>query len=369
MRANLARRMFLWPGHHPVWAFLVLTFAWTWFWWGIAALTGVGDGVSPFRMIGGLGPAIAAWVLSRSGRDATEPARVPRYRWTYAAAAAVAAGVFALYALRGGDLVPGGQPVLLNGAFLVVVVLLVAGLIAGGRSPDPGIRARMASLLEWRKPWWLWAAAFLIYPAILAMGGALAWALGAPVPLPAAATQPLTVWGPLFVTGVLMTGFFRGGPEELGWRGFMLPELQKQWSPLAASLLIAVVWSLWHLPLHVTGFYDGPVAVGMVVRTLRLIPLAILFTWLYNRSGGSLLLVVVLHAVHNNASSIAPTTYWSFVPGILVIGGLAVWDRMWRPLPNTVARSAGTIPHSPYQAKRRTGSDPSSTNPGSEPPD
>ncbi len=164
------------------------------------------------------------------------------------------------------------------------------------------------------------------------MGVALAWGLGTDISAPDAVTLPITEWLPLFVTGVLMTGFFRGGLEEPGWRGFMLPELQKTYSPLLASLLIAVAWALWHLPLHIAGFYSGPVVTEMVLRIIRVIPLSILFTWLYNRSGGSLLLVVVLHAVHNNAGIIVPGTYWSFVPGLLLIGGFVFWDRMWEPI-------------------------------------
>lgn len=333
MYEKVTRRILSWAKYHSVWAFLVLTFAWTWLWWGIAALIGVGKGPSPLIMIGALGPAIAAITLLRTRGYTAEDTDRRRYRWMYVGAALVAVGVLALNVARGGDVTADGELIGLGGAFLVMAVVLVAGVIAAAQSPDPGIRTRMASLLEWRKPWWLWATAILIYPVILTMGAAMAWLLGTPFSIPETATTPITVWGPIFVTGVLMTGFFRGGLEEPGWRGFMLPELQKQYSPLTASLFIAVPWSLWHLPLHITDFYEGSVVMGMLFRTLRTIPLAILFTWLYNRSGGSLLLVVVLHAVHNNASVIAPTTYWSFVPGLLVIGGFVIWDRMWRPLP------------------------------------
>ena len=295
-------------------------------------MLGVGEGPSPLLIIGALGPAIAAWSLSRKQKYSVEESQHRRHRKMFLGAALVAASVLTVYVLRGGKLTPDGQIDWINGGLLLLAVLLVAGILAAGCSPNPGIRKRMASLLHWRKPWFSWATAFFIYPAILVMGVALAWGLGADISTPEAATRPITEWVPLFVTGVLMTGFFRGGLEEPGWRGFMLPELQKTYSPLSASLLIAVAWALWHLPLHIAGFYSGPIVMEMALRIIRVIPLSILFTWMYNRSGGSLLLVVVLHAVHNNSGIIIPGTYWSFVPGVLLIGGFVIWDRMWQPL-------------------------------------
>lgn len=322
----------LWTSRHPVWGFLVLTFIWTWFWWGIAVMLGVGEGPSPLLMIGGLGPAIAAWILSHEQKQSADDSQRRLHRRTFVGATLVAASVLAVNVLGNGKLTPDGQINGLEGIFLLLAILLVAGILSAGKSPNAGIRKQMATLLHWRQPLWSWATAVFIYPAILLMGAGLAWSLGAGISAPEPVTRPLTEWVPVFVMGVLMTGLFRGGLEEPGWRGLMLPELQRRFSPLTASIVIAVPWALWHLPLHISGFYSGPVVEGMVLRIIRMTPLSILFTWLYNRSGGSLLLMVVLHAVHNNSSIIAPASYWSFVPGVLLIGVFVVWDRMWQPL-------------------------------------
>lgn len=86
--------------------------------------------------------------------------------------------------------------------------------------------------------------------------------------------------------------------EELGWRGFALPGLQAEHSALSASLLIGVVWGLWHLPLWLTGSESH--AIGLFpVFVVSVIALSILATWMYNGSGGSLLLIVLLHAAAN----------------------------------------------------------------------
>lgn len=60
MQKTMIHTLSSWAGRHSVWAFLVLTFGWTWFWWGIEILIGL-----PVGIFGVFGPAIAAWFLSR----------------------------------------------------------------------------------------------------------------------------------------------------------------------------------------------------------------------------------------------------------------------------------------------------------------
>jgi membrane protease YdiL (CAAX protease family) len=95
--------------------------------------------------------------------------------------------------------------------------------------------------------------------------------------------------------------FLLGGPlgEELGWRGFLLPELLKRRSPLAASLFLGLIWALWHLPVDLSGGFllRGPAAI--LVRIIWTLPVAILFTWFYLKSGGNLLVVLFLHTSIN----------------------------------------------------------------------
>lgn len=78
------------------------------------------------------------------------------------------------------------------------------------------------------------------------------------------------------------SALFLGGLEEPGWRGFALPRLQQRYTPVRATLLLGVVWGLWHLPIQ-------PLAIIVTV------PLAFFYTWLFNRTG-SALLCILLHA-------------------------------------------------------------------------
>jgi membrane protease YdiL (CAAX protease family) len=83
--------------------------------------------------------------------------------------------------------------------------------------------------------------------------------------------------------------------EELGWRGLALPLLQSRYRALAASLLIGLMWGLWHLPLY---WFDHAGFEGFISFLLLITLDAVIYTWIYNRTQGSLLLVVMFHTSH-----------------------------------------------------------------------
>jgi membrane protease YdiL (CAAX protease family) len=91
--------------------------------------------------------------------------------------------------------------------------------------------------------------------------------------------------------------------EELGWRGYVLDRLQEKQSALASSLILGVVWSLWHLPLFfVPGSYQAGLGVGTLAFWLFMIgivPLNLPFTWVYNNTGRSILAVILFHSMVN----------------------------------------------------------------------
>jgi len=100
---------------------------------------------------------------------------------------------------------------------------------------------------------------------------------------------------------VLLIGIYAGPlGEELGWRGFLLPELQKQFSSLKSAIVIGVVWFLWHVPLWWAPFgtlVSGEPLAAMPILTylVMLICLSIIITWLVNRSNGSVLIAILFH--------------------------------------------------------------------------
>jgi membrane protease YdiL (CAAX protease family) len=133
--------------------------------------------------------------------------------------------------------------------------------------------------------------------------------------------------------GLLVTLFLRGPMgEELGLRGFALPRLQARMSPFRASAIIGILWAAWHLPVLLSRD-----VVSIVAFLLLAFVLSFIFTWLLNGSGGSLLPVLLFHALQNSEEmfeAVFPAlvdTDWELIStlGLLLIGiVIGVW--MWR---------------------------------------
>ncbi len=111
-------------------------------------------------------------------------------------------------------------------------------------------------------------------------------------------------WGllpALFVALFLDVG---GVTEETGWRGFALPVLQSRMTPLAATLIVGLLWGVWHFParpdilMGAYGLLGGAALLGILV--VRFVFLSIVMTYFYNRAGGSTLIAIAMHGLHNN---------------------------------------------------------------------
>ncbi len=99
-----------------------------------------------------------------------------------------------------------------------------------------------------------------------------------------------------YVVTFAVTLLLAGALEELGWRGFLQPRLQRRFGALAASVAVGLVWIVWHLPMIAAGV--GNFAV-FHEYALKLVAISILLAWLYNNTAGGLPVVMVAHASHN----------------------------------------------------------------------
>jgi len=122
----------------------------------------------------------------------------------------------------------------------------------------------------------------------------------------------------VFPVGLVLAAIFVAAlGEELGWRGFALPRMQARQQAFAASLLLGVLWGLWHLPLLIA---RGISPLGYLDFVLSIIAYSVLLAWIYNNTQGSLFLMVLFHAVFDIAAlMILPTSSTLIVPVLYLI--------------------------------------------------
>jgi membrane protease YdiL (CAAX protease family) len=179
------------------------------------------------------------------------------------------------------------NPVFSFGPFLAALVVLA---LTHGKSGVGGLLRRM---VRWRVGL-RWYAAALLIPAGLTLAAAvLNVLLGAQAP----SSAELGGWTgllPTFLFVLLIPGM-GGAWEEPGWRGFALPRLQSGRSALFASLILGVLIAGWHLPLMVVGqvHYSDIVSIMGAV---------IVFNWVFNSANGSVLIIMLMHAMNNAVS-------------------------------------------------------------------
>ncbi len=181
--------------------------------------------------------------------------------------------------------------------------ILITGITQGKKA----IIALLRRFLIWRVGWKWYLAALAIYPMVF-LAAALLNSLITNQPLdfsqvfarqilPAKANLAALVL-PFFFFDALTNG------EEIGWRGYVLPRLQARRGALAASLSIGLIWGFWHLPKYLDASFQ--VFALFMVKTMID---SVLYTWLYNNTGGSLLLTTLLHAAGNTAGVFLPVRF------------------------------------------------------------
>lgn len=129
--------------------------------------------------------------------------------------------------------------------------------------------------------------------------------------------------------------------EEFGWRGFALPQLLKRYSPLNASLLLALIHAAWHIPLF---FIPGmpQTQVSFPFFTLGVISIAIFDTAIYFRTGANLLLAILIHLLANVCGGIALNAhaFVIFTAAEGIIAALIVLAGGLRPTPQQVVTNS-----------------------------
>lgn len=234
----ILRRLRLGIRDHPVVAFVLLAFLISWVTWLplLAAVQGwiVTKPWTPLHLIGALGPAVAA--------------------------------------------------------------VVVVGLIEG----PAGLRHLGRQLLAWQGRRRAWAFAVLVPPLLLLVAAPLSsWINGrSPFELDLSAFGRSTEFAslPLGVWWIANLGFYGVG-EEVGWRGFLQPQLERRHSVVTSASLVSLPWAAWHLPLFgITPSYRAMPLVGFLGFTISIWVASLIFAWLLHAGRESLLIVAFFHA-------------------------------------------------------------------------
>ena len=189
------------------------------------------------------------------------------------------------------DIIYTGTP--LSTVFTLLFIAMVPGplyaalIVTAITSGKAGVITLLRKFTIWRVGWGWWAVALLVGPVIGLSATYLNVWFGAPDPtaiLVAAIPSTLLLFATRLVNPL-------DGPmqEELGWRGYALPTLQGRYAPLVANLLLGVIVAGWHLPW----VWNGQLPLFGLLGTVAF---TIVFAWIYNNTGGSVLLVLVAHA-------------------------------------------------------------------------
>ena len=183
----------------------------------------------------------------------------------------------------------------------VFASLMMTGLTLG----KTGVVALLKRFLLWRQGWKWYLIAFLLIPAIDVLGLSLN-ALFGRTPIDFSTVLGYKIFGPSVNLALLAVPFFLfdaiANGEEMGWRGYVLPRLQGKYSALVSTLILSVIWALWHLPKFLPHWN----AVYFAWWMGDVLAKAVLLTWMYNNTKGSLLLVTLFHASFNTAGVLLP---------------------------------------------------------------
>ena len=207
------------------------------------------------------------------------------YSWT----------LWLLMILSSRGLLPFRFPTNFLGSFGPAVgALIVTGICDGGA----GIKSIFRSMLRFKASFKSYCQSLFLIIIVYAVTSAVSWFTNREV---------LTLSG-LPGAGEMVAYFLiialLGGPlgEETGWRGFLQPRLMKKFNPVVSSLLIALIWFIWHIPLF---WLEGAAQAGssMIYFGIMVLAMSFLFTILYIESNGSLFHAMLFHTMINYVSA------------------------------------------------------------------
>jgi membrane protease YdiL (CAAX protease family) len=314
---------------HQLIAYFVLTYGFSWALW-IAFQPFVLEGqksLAPLISLGVFAPALVSIGLSavlkpRPRQDNHKPA-VLAFIITWI----LASVIIVMYLIVNGQMDLSTPLVVVS----AITGLLPAFVVSSAFSTIPGVRAHLRTYIKPGGSFGYYLLALVLFPAIWLLGNFLSRALGMDVPFssyPAADVKLLEMVILCFLYNIIYGGL----SEEPGWRGFALPRLQAKFSPLVSSLILGVVWAVWHAPARFGGI-EAKSPSDTLVEWVLIVLVTIIFTWLYNRTKGSILVTALVHSAMNTTGSFLTGSLGAIILIFVFMVFVILLDRLWKRLP------------------------------------
>ena len=215
----------------------------------------------------------------------------------------------------------------------VITGLLPAFIFSCAFSTVPSIRAHLRTYIRPRGAPGYYLLALVLFPAIWLLGNVVSRALGMEAPFSSYPTVDVELLG-MVILFFLNNIIYGGLSEEPGWRGFALPRLQAKFSPLVSSLILGVIWSVWHAPVR-SGFWgiEAKSLSDTLVEWVLIVLVTVIYSWFYNRTKGSILVTALVHPAMNTVTNFLTGSFGVLILLFVFMVFVIVLDRMWRKLP------------------------------------
>jgi membrane protease YdiL (CAAX protease family) len=184
----------------------------------------------------------------------------------------------------------------LNATAILAGPTLAAFIMTATTEGREGVRRLLGRYVLWRVGLRWYMFALLGVPLIMLLG-TMVYSMELP--------NLGALGGPSYLLSYLLSFALvtvLGGPllEEGGWRGFALPRMERLHGPLLASLILGILWALWHLPEFLVPSWTAAMGGGSIVVitlfTITAVTFTVVITWVFNNTRASLLLAILVHA-------------------------------------------------------------------------
>ncbi len=216
-------------------------------------------------------------------------------------------------------------------AFAFVCPGMAAAILVYEESKGAGVRDLLKRALDCSriraKVWYV--PLTLLMPAISLLSYGMMRLTGMPIPVPQFSLPAALV--------MFLAFFLTALGEELGWSGYVIDPLQERWGALGASILVGVVWAVWH---YVPLLQVHRSTTWIAWWSLYTVALRVLIVWLYNNTGRSVFAATLFHAI-SNVSSVTYSSYYDpSITGLIVAFVATIVVLVWGP--RTLVRTKNT---------------------------